>query len=219
MVNKASNHWIFVIMGCYVALCLLYFSQIHLPSKLAYPVALIGITALADGKHIGWLMAIGLVCSALGDWQGTQGNFLGQMGFFGLAHLAYIGYFINRMQASFFWKRTILTAVPCLLIEGMAFSLVVPHVPQGVLQIGVSVYCVLILMMLWFALMHKDWWFGIGATLFVLSDFILAWNKFVNPIDHVSWLIMVPYYTAQWLLFFRAITVASGVCSYTLQDR
>ena len=219
MVSKANNHWILVFMGCYVSLCFLYFSHIHLPSKLVYPVALLGIIALADGKHIGWLMAIGLVFSAFGDWQGTQGNFLGQMGCFGLAHLAYIGYFGQRIKQHIPKKQAVLRVIPALLLGIVAFTMIVPHAPQGIVQMGVSIYCVLILTMLWMALLQNEWWFGTGAALFVLSDFILAWNKFVNPIDHVSWFIMVPYYTAQWQLFMRAITVASGDGSYTSQDR
>ena len=76
---------IIIISVIYVVLCALYFTNAHLPSKLTYPVAFLGVMALIDYKHIGIWMACGLVFSALGDWQGTQGYFLGQMCFFGLA--------------------------------------------------------------------------------------------------------------------------------------
>jgi uncharacterized membrane protein YhhN len=41
-------------------------------------------------------------------------------------------------------------------------------------------------------------------VLFVFSDFILAWNKFVEPIEHSRILIMTTYYLAQYLLFIRS---------------
>lgn len=203
----------------FVALAILYFSPLQLPSKLAYPVAFLGLMALLDCKRIGFLMPMGLVLSALGDWQGTQGNFLGQMGCFGLAHVAYICYFVSRLKGKFDYRNAIGYAIPCIVIGGFALIKVVPMVPPGIVKVGVIIYCLLILTMLWTALMQKDWLFALGATLFVLSDFILAWNKFVSPIDHASWLIMLPYYGAQGLLYTRATIVASVACSYTSQGR
>jgi uncharacterized membrane protein YhhN len=199
----------------FVVLAVLYFSQVQLPSKLAYPVAFLGLMALLDYKYVGISMALGLVFSALGDWQGTQGNFLGQMGCFALAHVAYIGYFISRLCTKLYWKIAISWAIPCIVIGVFAFIKVVPMVPPGVVKIGVGIYCVLILTMMWTAFLQKDWLFALGAALFVCSDFILAWNKFVSPIGYASWWIMVPYFGAQWMLFYRATCVASSVLQKT----
>lgn len=204
--------YIFIV---FLTLAVLYFSAIQLPSKLAYPVAFLGVMALLDYKHIGISLALGLVLSVLGDWQGTQGNFLGQMGCFGVAHVAYICYFISRLRTKPDGKLLAFTVIPCVIIGGIACWWVVPQVPAGVLQIGVTIYCLLILTMLWTSLLQKDWMFALGAALFVLSDFILAWNKFVSPIGYASWWIMVPYYGAQWMLFYRATCVASSVLQKT----
>ncbi len=201
----------------FVALVILYFSTVQCPSKLAYPVAFLALMALIDYKHIGIWMVYGLVFSALGDWQGTQGNFFRQMALFGLAHIAYICYFASRLENKDNEKAGWATWL-CVLIGVAAFIKVVPMVPSGTLRSGVIVYCLLILAMLRMALRQRDIWFALGAALFVVSDFILAWNKFVSPIDHASWCIMVPYYGAQWLLFFRATCVASGACSCTSQE-
>lgn len=198
---------IIIISVIYVVLCALYFTNAHLPSKLTYPVAFLGVMALIDYKHIGIWMAYGLVFSALGDWQGTQGNFFRQMALFGLAHIAYICYFASRLKNKNNEKAGWTTWL-CVLIGLAVFIKVVPMVPSGTLRSGVIVYCLLILAMLRMALQQRDIWFALGAGLFVLSDFILAWNKFVSPIDHASWFIMVPYYGAQWLLFYRA----SNIC-------
>ena len=201
----------------FVALAILYFSPVQSPSKLAYPVAFLGVMALIDYKHISIWMAYGLVLSALGGWQGTQGNFSRQMALFGLAHIAYICYFASRIKSRQDNKAGWMTWL-CVLIALIALIKVVPMVPSGVLRTGVIVYCLLILTMLRMALRQRDVWFALGATLFVISDFILAWNKFVSPINYASWCIMVPYYGAQWLLFFRATCVASGACSCTSQE-
>lgn len=198
----------------FVVLAVLYFSQVQLPSKLAYPVAFLGLMALIDYKHIGILMAYGLVFSALGDWQGTEGNFFRQMALFGLAHIAYICYFASRLKNKDSEKARWTTWL-CILIGLIALIKVVPMVPSGTLRSGVIVYCLLILAMLRMALLQRDIWFALGAALFVISDFILAWNKFVSPINYASWCIMIPYYGAQWLLFYRATSVASNVYSYT----
>ena len=208
-----------IISIVFLALAILYFSPVQSPSKLAYPVAFLGLMALIDNKRIGIFMAYGLVLSALGDWQGTQGNFLGQMGCFALAHVAYIAYFISRLKHQPDWKLVISAIIPCIILGVVAIFWVIPEVPEGILQIGVSIYCLLILTMMWTAFLQKDWLFALGAALFVCSDFILAWNKFVSPIDDASWCIMVPYYGAQWMLFYRATSVASGACSCTSQGK
>ena len=38
----------------------------------------------------------------------------------------------------------------------------------------------------------------------MFSDLVLAWNKFVEPLDYERYLIMVPYYLGQLLLFLRS---------------
>ena len=206
-----------IISIIYSALCILYFSPIQLPSKLAYAVAFLGLVALYHFRQIGIIIALGLLMSACGDYMGTQGNFICQMAFFGLAHVAYIIYFLRRMKKPVNWHDVQYAAITSLFVGAEAFTLVVPSVPDVMLKIGVTIYCLLILTMLCMALLQRDWLFGLGAVLFVLSDYILAWDKFVDPINHASWYIMATYYAAQWLLFFRAF--ASNACSYTSQDR
>ena len=195
-----------IISLVFLALAGLFFSPVQSPGQLAYPVAFLGLMELTAYRHTGIWMACGLVLSALGDWQGTQGNFLGQMALFGLAHIAYICYFARRLQRKSQDKAPWMTVL-CVLIGLVALISIVPRVPTDTLRTAVTVYCVLILTMLRMALQQRDSWFALGAALFVLSDFILAWNRFVSPVAHATWLIMIPYYAAQWLIFFRASTL------------
>ena len=76
---------------------------------------------------------------------------------------------------------------------------------HGVLQVGVLAYIILIITMLILAWMQQNRYYAIGAWLFVLSDSVLAWNKFVSHIEGASYLIMIPYYLAQWTLFIQVI--------------
>jgi uncharacterized membrane protein YhhN len=154
-----------------------------------------------------------LLFSALGDYFGSCHNFLAQMGFFAMGHVFFIWYFVSR-----YFKKVIVRKKPTAKHHGLAFMFllmvasllaivftkIVPCAPEGIIRTGVSIYAMLISTMLYFALMQRSSLFAIGAVLFVFSDFILAWNKFVEPIQYSRLLIMIPYYTGQFLLFMRS---------------
>jgi uncharacterized membrane protein YhhN len=95
-------------------------------------------------------------------------------------------------------------AICVLVLMTMVFVRVVPCVPSGILRIGVSIYAVLICTMLFSALLQRSLFYAIGALLFVISDFILAWNKFVEPVPYRDALVLGTYLSAQWFLFVRS---------------
>lgn len=184
-------------------LAALFFSPIQMPYKLAYPLAFLTLCAL---RYSSWPMVLAMGFSALGDYMGVCHNFWGQMGSFALAHIAFVVFFYRLYQQEkatmeIKWKSVL---VPLYgIVVGMC---IVPHV-QGPLQIGVSVYILLILAMCILAWMQKNPYYALGAWLFVFSDTILAWNKFVSPIEWAGYLIMVPYYLGQWVLFVQSVRV------------
>ena len=53
-------------------------------------------------------------------------------------------------------------------------------------------------------LLQRSSLYALGAVLFVFSDFILAWNRFVEPVPYRDYLVLVTYYLAEWLLFVRS---------------
>ena len=182
-------------------LALLFFSPVQVPYKLAYPLAFLTLCAL---RYSSWPMVLAMGFSALGDYMGVCNNFWGQMGSFALAHIAFVVFFYReyrkeRVMVGIKWKSAIVGLYGVMI--GMC---VVPHV-QGPLQIGVLVYILLILAMCILAWMQKNPLYGLGAWLFVFSDTILAWNKFVSPIGSAGYLIMIPYYLGQWVLFVQSI--------------
>lgn len=192
---KYAIAFLFFVLAC------LYFSPLSVPYKGAYPLAFLTLCSL---RYSCWPMTLAMFFSALGDWMGICHNFWAQMGAFAVAHVAYLYYFgctcrKERTTDKIGWK------LGGIALYGvLAGGLIVPHV-QGVLQIGVSVYVLLILAMCALAWMQKNRYYAWGAWLFVFSDTVLAWNKFVSPIEYVGYFIMVPYYLGQLILFVQSV--------------
>jgi uncharacterized membrane protein YhhN len=91
-----------------------------------------------------------------------------------------------------------------VFIAGAAFSKIVTNAPAGVLRIGTGIYVLLICFMLGLALFQRSSLYALGAVMFVFSDFILGWNLFTEPIRNSKWLIIIPYYFGQWLIYIRS---------------
>lgn len=187
----------------------IYFLPIPLPNKLALPVALL---FLASFKLLPWQMIFAMLFSCLGDYMGAVGNFLGQMGAFALAHVFLILYFLSRYRLGVERRKygrlstRYKIAATILVLPLVIFALVkiFPHVPEGVMSYGVLIYALLISFMLWCALQQRSALFALGGALFLASDMILAWNRFVEHIPHATYYILVPYFLSQWLLFIRS---------------
>lgn len=194
----------------YLALTVFFFLPFDIPHKITPCVSALFIASL---WLCPWQISLALLFSALGDHFGSCGNFLAQMGFFALGHIWFIVYFISRYfkkvepdrkltgKAKGYLAMVIFCATVLLCV---VFFRIVPLVPPGVLTIGVSIYAILICTMLVSAMLQRSSLFALGAILFVFSDFILAWNKFVEPMPYRHYLVLVPYFLAQWLLFIRA---------------
>ena len=194
----------------YLALTVFFFLPFDIPHKITPCVSALFIASL---WLCPWQISLALLFSALGDHFGSCGNFLAQMGFFALGHIWFIVYFISRYfkkvepdrkltgKAKGYLAMVIFCATVLLCV---VFFRIVPLVPPGVLTIGVSIYAILICTMLVSAMLQRSSLFALGAILFVFSDFILAWNKFVEPVPYRHYLVLVPYFLAQWLLFVRA---------------
>lgn len=194
----------------YLALTVFFFLPFDIPHKITPCVSALFIASL---WLCPWQISLALLFSALGDHFGSCDNFLAQMGFFALGHIWFIVYFISRYfkkvepdrkltgKAKGYLAMVIFCATVLLCV---VFFRIVPLVPPGVLTIGVSIYAILICTMLVSAMLQRSSLFALGAILFVFSDFILAWNKFVEPVPYRHYLVLVPYFLAQWLLFIRA---------------
>lgn len=211
MKQDKSNRKIIYISLIFIVLAAMYLMpaaalEQMLPEKvvrfrIAYPVAALALMGAYLG--MGWKFVLAFLFSCTGDAMGAYGSFFGQMGYFALAHILLIWAFAEEL-----WKvRKTLVGLAVTAALVFAFALVIPKVPEPGLQIGCGVYAVLITAMFGLSLMQHSPLFAIGATLFLISDMILSWNKFVGPVTAEKWLIMVPYYLGQLLIWLGAATL------------
>ncbi len=196
--------------GLFLCLAVMFFLPVSIPHKLAFPVFTLFVTGL---WLLPWQMCLAMLFSAIGDYMGTCGNFIAQMGFFALAHVWIIVYFIQRYRnkvepdkrltakAKGYLAMVVFCTVALLYV---AFTVIIPEAPAGIEKIGVSCYAVIISTMLLTGLLQRSSLYALGAVLFVFSDFILAWNRFVEPVPYRNYLVLSTYYAAEWLLFVRS---------------
>ncbi|XP_072463715.1 lysoplasmalogenase TMEM86B isoform X2 [Notamacropus eugenii] len=145
----------------------------------------------------------GLLCSALGDvfliW---PNQFLFGMAAFGMAHLFYLG--------ALGWLPTRLAHLGAVTaVSSLYFGHLQPHLPSD-LSLPVAVYMAILGLMLWRAL-ARGRTAALGGLFFSLSDSVLAWDAFVQPLPPARLIIMGTYYTAQALLALSTVeTRGSG---------
>jgi uncharacterized membrane protein YhhN len=132
--------------------------------------------------------------------------FLAGLSGFLAAHVVYLLAYIrathrNRIQLED-------SAVPLLIVEyGIVLLYVILPYLSGVLQVPVLLYSIILMAMGVFAWYRKGEtnvesfrWVFFGALLFIVSDSILAINRFSQTIPYASLLVMITYILAQFLI-------------------
>ncbi len=158
-----------------------------------------------------WMIYVALIFSTLGDifllFEFMQPSFfIFGVAAFLLAHVFYISYFfrIKSYFGSLFKKQPWWL----LLIYSYCFGLLLLIFPGlGDMEIPVTIYAIVLSAML-FSSVHvylkvqspSNKYFVAGAILFVLSDSMLAINKFYHHFPMAGVLIMLTYCAAQYLL-------------------
>ena len=200
----------------FILLAVLYFLPLDIPYKIAFPLTMLTIMS---PWVLPWQMCLAMLFSAAGDAAGAYGNFILQTGLFAAAQLMLIVYFISRAirerlysSSSGYSSRNgsgqfiflfLLTAITVAILTFATVS-VSSAVQDLVTKTAVSVYAAILLTMMWTAIAQKDIMFAIAAILFVFSDFAIGWHRFLSPIAGERYLIMIPYYLAQLILFIRS---------------
>lgn len=153
---------------------------------------------------LSWFGDVTLMFAQRSEWFFIMGLVL-----FLAAHLLYILVFARQAKMRR-GNRAMIVGAPFVLIYlgTMLYSL---YPSLGSLKIPVTVYAVVISTMLLMAINGLDSWCGreryiifAGAVCFVLSDSLLAFDKFHTPIPWASFGIMSTYLAAQYL-------IASGI--------
>lgn len=130
--------------------------------------------------------------------------FIFGLGSFLVAHIFYIRHFIGIWRSN---GRPINRVVALVLIGYLLalFSVLFPVL--GDLRIPVVGYGIVISTMLLFASQTASIGYAIGATFFVLSDTLLAINKFYTPLPMAALLVMSTYGLAQYYIVKTARTI------------
>ena len=153
-------------------------------------------------NHYSKFIFTGLLFSVVGDLllEYSASLFIYGLIAFLLAHITYIVAFFKRSKR--------IALIPLILL--MAFGIVIYWLlyPElGNMAHPVLIYIIVILIMSWRAAAQgnydKNAIYAVGGSvLFVLSDSIIAFNKFYVEIQHAGYLIMLTYWAAQSLLFY-----------------
>jgi uncharacterized membrane protein YhhN len=172
-----------------------------LTTVLILALALAAPQPVAGGYQA--LVCIGLVFSLAGDvfLMLPRDRFIAGLASFLVAHLFYVAAFAPRPPG---------LAAPAVLVALLLYGAVLMRAlwPRlGPLRVPVAVYAAALLAMAWQA--AERWAVlgttpallaAVGAGLFVVSDSVLAWERFVRRVRHGQAVVLGTYFAAQWLI-------------------
>lgn len=188
----------------YIILSVLDFLPIHYPSLMILPLAWLTMCALYKKQ---WVLSVALFFSFMGDVMGWQNELIPQIAFFAVAQITYIILFSVLMPPRGTWHKFVRGVFLVFVITtyGIAMYWIFPKVKDRIITYGIAFYAVLLLGMCYSALRHRNACLMLGATLFVISDFILGTHLFVQRFPYAHLLIMIPYYMGQGLIFIGVL--------------
>jgi uncharacterized membrane protein YhhN len=162
---------------------------------VAKPAALAALLVYAAGSTAPspWLIAA-LALSLLGDvyLMLPDDRFVAGLSAFLLGHVAYTVAFDAAGGALAVWLFVVLVAASPF------GNRILRAAPGGALRAAVTVYMLVIGVMVASALASGSWSAAIGALLFLASDTMIAWNRFVFPFAGARLAIIVTYHLGQW---------------------
>lgn len=206
--------WLVLFFVCAIVNWVSVARRWRLGEVISKPLTLL-LLILFFWEMVGWeggtvWFGLGLVFSLAGDtfllWM--KRFFVPGLAAFLLAHVCYtVGLNLDpiQMQLWVLVLAVLVTGVGILCYRTIHRGLV--RNPENArLRLPVLAYCVMISLMLlsaWVCLFRVGWtapagWMvAIGASLFILSDFLLAYGMFVRAIRHGDLLVMMTYHLAQ----------------------
>ncbi|HEY1870439.1 MAG TPA: lysoplasmalogenase [Chitinophagaceae bacterium] len=140
--------------------------------------------------------------------------FLLGLGAFFIAQVFYIIFFHGIRMREYIRGNALLLLL-VVIYYAVLIGILSPHL--GNLTLPVRIYGVVLSFMLLLA-MHSTlgknkrsgWWMTTGAIFFVISDSLLAFNKFLSPFEYAGVIIMVTYGLAQLFITHGAIKYMRG---------
>lgn len=165
-------------------------------------ILLIAILGQATLPFYKYTIVVGLVFSLAGDvfLMLPSDRFVAGLVAFLIAHLFYIAAFVSEISALIWWP-----LVPLVIYGIVIYTILAPSLDK--LKLPVLAYIVVIMIMAWLA--WERWsqtgqsgvlLASVGAVLFVISDTILAINRFRGAFKPARALNLTTYFAAQWLI-------------------
>jgi uncharacterized membrane protein YhhN len=155
----------------------------------------------ADVVSYGQFLLAGLVLSLIGDvllLGDSDVHFLGGLVAFLLGHLAYIAAFRRVPGDGPIWIGVLLVV---LAVGVVLWLRLVPRLRADWREgAPLVLYAVIIGAMAALAWATGLWVVGLGATLFLVSDTVLAYQRFEGDLPHGRLVVMVTYHLAQVLI-------------------
>lgn len=185
----------------YAVLALLYIASMGrlepLPGALlkVLPVCWLLLWAWLEGRTGRALLMGALLAGLAGDLSLAFDRFNLGLGCFLAGHLFYIAIWLQRLDLNR-WRRTL----PVLGFYLFCLWRLLPHAGDQSLVVGIYV-TVICTMATCAALSPVAGWWGLaGACSFLVSDFAIGWNRFIEPLAWERPFVMSSYYLAQVLL-------------------
>jgi uncharacterized membrane protein YhhN len=169
--------------------------------KPATVVALIVLAlALSPAPDAGarrWWFVAALAFSLVGDvlLMLPQDLFVAGLGAFLVGHLCYLAGFWAHGPGGL--ALAVAAVIVVAAVAPVGFRILKALGRERPLQVPVAAYMVVISAMLATALATGNVVAGVGAALFVSSDTMIAWNRFVRPFGAADVAIMVTYHLGQ----------------------
>jgi uncharacterized membrane protein YhhN len=176
------------------------------PLPIAILALLVARAGYADGGAYRTLLVLGLVFSMAGDvFLVFPDRFTAGLASFLVAHLLYIAAFTSAAPEPAF-----VLLLPFALFGALVLRRLWPHLGRE--RTAVVVYVSVIVAMGWRAAV-RALWVGApsgtlalaGALLFMISDGVLAMNRFARPFRAADAVVMTTYYAAQTLIALSAV--------------
>jgi uncharacterized membrane protein YhhN len=154
-----------------------------------------------------YLIFSGLIFSLIGDiyLMLPTDRFISGLFSFLIAHIVYMIAFISDQG----FQPNLLYLIPVIVYGVILLRILLPH--TGSYTIPVIIYSVILMLLLWQAVgragvshNHSAMIALVGVILFVLSDSILSFNRFVRSSGKAQLLTLGTYYTAQLFIAFSA---------------
>lgn len=168
-----------------------------IPMVLIIVYGILNLPAKEQRKTYHTLTVVGLLFCISGDYLLPQSFVIGLFAFL-CGHLFYIFSFKQQMQAKPDYMRFVIAGYAGIMMIIMSIALI--NKADYYLVAPVILYTAIIALMAYTAWRTKQRWLIIGSILFLISDSILAWNRFITDIPYSTVFIMTTYYSANYFI-------------------